>query len=906
MSVRRFPHHPIIVATVGVAALVATCAPVARAQDTPTPVQTCAATNVGGFAYEGFVCGGSVADNCTPGAIYQCQGGGVLDPRNNCALAQACDTGCLTGTTSTPLTVNTQFPRAADACFVGSRPLTLSTSDTLGGTDVTVTATLSESQNTANGPILNLRGGGVLVPHPFCAVPFRLAPGATTSPASVTFGLPTAVVDAPAVANLNALISYTDRSGFNRALVSIPWTIRLQPGGTEPPAPPVKSLTVGPSTIGPGQLAVVDVELAKFAPARGIRVSLSSSDPAVASILENGQPFVMGGCTTGGGAANVRAADFVDKTTNVTISGTSGAPNEVAATDIITVGETALDLSRVSLNPTAVLAGTAATGTLTMTRPAPAGGAEVVVTSSSPSARVPSSVIVPAGASSATFPITTPSDASTFASATIGGSFEGDFDASAQLVVWPAGTTQAVSALTLNPVSVVGPESSTGTVAMRYAPPSAPAQVALSSSNTAAARVPAGVAVPAGSTSASFVVTTSEVTASSASTITAAFAGTTQDANITVTSASPPPASAVLSTYTVSPTTVNGGQSATGIVTLASAAPAAGVAVDLASQLPGTAAVPASVTVPPGATSASFTITTFPPSGTTSVSLTASLNGTFRFTALTVAAGPPSGGGASGFFSPSGQAADTGGDGNGFDANAANASGDDAAVAADMNSGSSTSTSCTNSGKDRHRFYDFAFGLPAGSTLAGIEVRLDARADSTSGTPRMCVQLSSDGGVTWTAAKSTPTLGTALNSFTLGGATDTWGRAWNATDLSDTSFRVRVINTASSTSRDFFLDWIALRPHAAAGGSSPTPQAATLSVSAAGRSGERITSTPLGINVPVGSTGSASFQTGTTITLTVSGGREAIWSGACSSAGTKRNTCVFTLNGAAAVTANVQ
>jgi len=86
----------------------------------------------------------------------------------------------------------------------------------------------------------------------------------------------------------------------------------------------------------------------------------------------------------------------------------------------------------------------------------------------------------------------------------------------------------------------------------------------------------------------------------------------------------------------------------------------------------------------------------------------------------------------------------------------------------------------------------------------------------------------------------------------------------------------------------------------------PQGQAVTLTVTATGRSGERVTSSPVGINVPVGSTGSANFSTGTSITLTVSNGRDAIWSGACSSGGTKARTCTFTLNGNASVTANVQ
>jgi hypothetical protein len=86
----------------------------------------------------------------------------------------------------------------------------------------------------------------------------------------------------------------------------------------------------------------------------------------------------------------------------------------------------------------------------------------------------------------------------------------------------------------------------------------------------------------------------------------------------------------------------------------------------------------------------------------------------------------------------------------------------------------------------------------------------------------------------------------------------------------------------------------------------PPPQSATLTVTASGRSGERVSSTPAGISVATGSSGSASFATGTSISLTVSNGRDAIWSGACSSGGNKTKSCTFTLGGNASVSANVQ
>jgi hypothetical protein len=538
-------------------------------------------------------------------------------------------------------------------------------------------------------------------------------------------------------------------------------------------------------------------------------------------------------------------------------------------------------------------------------------------------------------------------------------------------------------------------------------------------------------------------------------------------------------------------------------VTLRSAAPSGHAVVALASSNSVLATVPFSVSVPSGQVSATFTVNAAQVTQTTTVVISASYENVTQSATLTInpsagGGGGGGGGGAPGFLSPTANAPDSGGDGNGFQSSPVSAYADDAAFATDTNSGTGTSTSCTNTGKDRHRFYDFGFAIPGGSAIAGLEVRLDARADSTSGSPRMCVQLSWDGGTTWTAAKTTGTLGTSLATFTLGGAADTWGRAWSAANLTNASFRLRVVNVAGSTSRDFFLDWVAVRPHFAASGSaalnavsmnpasvvggngstgtltltsaaptggavvslsssnpgaagvpasvtvpagassatfaatsspvtantsvtvmatyggtsrtatltvtpaaapaslqavsvnpasvtggsasqgtvtlssgapagglvislsssntgaagvpagvtvpagassatfaittsgvgastpvtitavrdgvtrtatltvSPPSQTATLTVRATGRSGERVSSSPAGISVSVGSTGSAAFAIGTSITLSVTNGRDAIWSGECSSGSNKTRTCTFTLAGAAAITANVQ
>lgn len=175
-----------------------------------------------------------------------------------------------------------------------------------------------------------------------------------------------------------------------------------------------------------------------------------------------------------------------------------------------------------------------------------------------------------------------------------------------------------------------------------------------------------------------------------------------------------------------------------------------------------------------------------------------------------------------GFQDPSANAADTtsAGDNNGFATNSTRAYTNNASYAVDTNSGSGTGTSCTGVDKDKHRYYNYDFSLPAGATINGIEVRLDALVDSQVGSPQMCVQLSWNGGTTWTTVQTTSMLNTTEATYTLGSSTDTWGRTWSDSEFSNTNFRLRVINVASNTSRDFSLDWAAVKVYHSLGSTS--------------------------------------------------------------------------------------
>jgi hypothetical protein len=86
----------------------------------------------------------------------------------------------------------------------------------------------------------------------------------------------------------------------------------------------------------------------------------------------------------------------------------------------------------------------------------------------------------------------------------------------------------------------------------------------------------------------------------------------------------------------------------------------------------------------------------------------------------------------------------------------------------------------------------------------------------------------------------------------------------------------------------------------------PPPQSSTLLVQATGRANETVSSSPAGISVRTGSNQSAQFPTGASVKLSISDGRDAVWSGACSSGGNKQKTCTLTVNTNLTVNVNVQ
>lgn len=197
--------------------------------------------------------------------------------------------------------------------------------------------------------------------------------------------------------------------------------------------------------------------------------------------------------------------------------------------------------------------------------------------------------------------------------------------------------------LTITPSVVIGGDAGTpsGTVAVDSAV-SFDRFLQVSSDNPSVLPfLSTGTVVPAFSTRANVQLLPSAVSSTTVVRVFVTGGGVTVSADLTV----EPPGSTLpgptLSSMTVSPATVNAGASATGTITIPSAAPAGGLVVSVFSRIPGSATVPPSVTVPAGATRVSFPIATFAgfPNSTTSVLLTATNQSTLVSSSINVVTG---------------------------------------------------------------------------------------------------------------------------------------------------------------------------------------------------------------------------------------------------------------------------
>jgi hypothetical protein len=167
----------------------------------------------------------------------------------------------------------------------------------------------------------------------------------------------------------------------------------------------------------------------------------------------------------------------------------------------------------------------------------------------------------------------------------------------------------------------------TGTVTLPSPAPIGGTVVNLTSSKTSLVTIPASVTVPGGSTTATFPITTAatpSVTYDTAVRITASGVGQN---TLTV--------SPLLGGLFVSPGTIIGGASASGLILLNFNAGSGGASVSLRSNS-GSVTVPATVTVPHGTSQATFTITSSYVTSAPTATITATLSGATKSSSLTL------------------------------------------------------------------------------------------------------------------------------------------------------------------------------------------------------------------------------------------------------------------------------
>jgi hypothetical protein len=343
------------------------------------------------------------------------------------------------------------------------------------------------------------------------------------------------------------------------------------------PGPRAISMT-GVSGALPNHTVLMRVNLSGPAPAGGMVVNLSSTNEAVATPFSPTATALEGRTFAN---FNVQVHGYGKTTLQ---AATAAYPGFVATKDF---GWSVTGLSGTTI-PNATVG--AATWTVTLDNPAP--DAPVVVTmgnTNTGAGTVDPTISVPAGASSQTFDVWAAcpvNGLTTITASLLGSSQSHTFGYTVQSVSGPAAPTGGASA-------------ATWTVTLDGNAPPCGVQVSLQSSDASVATVPATVTVPWRASSATFDVTVVNP-AGGPVTITASLVGSTTSSTFT---------GYTITGHTMSPSTLPIGSNATGTVTLNGDAPAGGIVVNLIQFLPAHAIVPATVTVPQGASSATYQIT---------------------------------------------------------------------------------------------------------------------------------------------------------------------------------------------------------------------------------------------------------------------------------------------------------
>lgn len=387
-------------------------------------------------------------------------------------------------------------------------------------------------------------------------------------------------------------------------------------------SPWLEAFTLSNTTVVGGNPVAARVTLAFPAPAGGMTVNLSSSVPTIATMppsitVAEGTTTSVFDVTTFG----VNSLQTVDL--NASLFGLT----RTQQLDVVPA-----KLFAISLDPVRVSGGTSSTGIVQLDGAAPAGGVTIDLASNDPAVTVPASVFIAQGESSVSFEATT-TVVNVNTTATITATL-GTETVSATLDVLVAN----LISVTVSPDSILGGNSTTGTVGLDQPAAAGGVVITLASSDSLLAQVPATVTIPSGSTNASFTITTSLVATTQNVTISADRDGAGPIVPIT-TNLEIREATFMIE---VNPDSVPGGSGSVGTVTLDEAAPAGGITISLGTDNPA-ADVPAEVTVEEGETTATFSISTSTVGTDTVVTISGTYLGGTANDTLTVLAAVPIG-----------------------------------------------------------------------------------------------------------------------------------------------------------------------------------------------------------------------------------------------------------------------
>ncbi|MCC6569504.1 MAG: Ig-like domain repeat protein, partial [Anaerolineales bacterium] len=147
--------------------------------------------------------------------------------------------------------------------------------------------------------------------------------------------------------------------------------------------------------------------------------------------------------------------------------------------------------------------------------------------------------------------------------------------------------------------------------------------------------------------------------------------------------------------------------------------------------------------------------------------------------------------------------------------------------------------------------------IPAGAVINGIEVSIEGM---SSGSREADVDLSWNAGGNYTGGDPSTTFGGAETTFTLGGAANTWGRAWAIGDFTAANFRVRLTSTGFPTSGTISLDHVRVRVTYSFGTTTTVVSDINPSVS-----GQTVTFTATVTSTSGTPTGTVNFRDGVTV-----------------------------------------